>query len=128
VSKPEPTSIDHHVLRNVEHIDNTNDLWLAEATRAVKNPGKGDYMVVLIGPGTHNDRHTTFLDDEGSYTLRGYLKPFGFQRFKVSVESPSRNYDTPWVAAHHAIVYATDFATARRLLIVLAKELCYDRT
>ena len=130
--QPTPSSIDHHVLKDIEHIPGTNDLWLAYATRAVKNPGKGHYQTVLLGP-----RLATFhtpgkgrwmeLASPGEYHLRGFLKEDG-NRFKVWVHSPQWN-DPSWIwtQAHSGLVYAQDYATARRILIMLARELIYDR-
>jgi len=131
--QPTPSSIDHHVLKDIEHIPGTNDLWLAYATRAVKNPGKGDYQLVVVGPHVETPRvvprsQRMELATPGTYRLRGFLKPDGM-RFKVWVHSPQWNDPTwIWIQAHSGLVYAQDLATARRILIMLARELVYDRS
>jgi len=128
---PNPHSIAHHFIKDVEHIPNTNDLWLAQATRAVKNPGKGEYMTVLLGPATRSilpclqnnwSIEHRLLD---GYRLRGYVKEWPATGYKIEAHSVVSG--SQWVRQHRAEVFAQDFATARRLLIVLAKELVIDR-
>jgi hypothetical protein len=113
------------VLKEVERIPGTNDLWLAQATRAMKNPGKGQWELVLLGPG--NMMGTTTLYPPGSYRLRGFVRMYNEASgtWKIAVESPTATQ--AWNRSHRGEVYATDYATARRLLVVLAKELVYDR-
>jgi hypothetical protein len=131
MTRPNPSSIDCHVLKDIEPVPNTNDLWLAQATRSVKNPGKGHYQTVLLGPhvdhGDDRPFHMT-LAAPGEYRLRGFLKEDG-NRFKVWVHSPQWNDPSwIWIQAHSGLVYAQDHATARRILIMLARELVYDRS
>lgn len=125
---PHTHAISGHHIVDVEPICGTNDLWLANATRAVKNPGKGDYRTILIGPKTRNVGGKTVLDPEGGYQLRGDIKVYNTATGRLKVYAQSPVPDQAWVASHHAEVFAMDFATARRILIMLAKELVYDRS
>jgi len=141
MTRPTPNagSIYAHFIKDVEHIPGTNDLWLAQATRAVKNPGKGEFMLVLLRPETSLRVHGSganagmakhghrFIDPPG-YRIAGYVKTWPQYGFKVEAYSPVGNDpNVLWERQHRATLFASDYATARRLLIVLAKELVYDR-
>lgn len=98
-------------------------LWRCEATRAKKNPGKGErHHVILALRDTRGDVHIPgyeylIYDVRGwCWADRGY-----FDRWKVIVQSPTPS--VRWVAFHSSTTFVTGQSRALDLLDVLAQRL-----
>lgn len=126
--QPSPNSLPGFFLKDFERVPNTNDLWLAQGTRAVKNPGKGEYMLMLLGPDREYEKGwqgKAYPVDR--YVPRGYVKAWPRGGYKVHAHSVAPDPHRRWLRQHRSTTFVSDYATARRLLIVLAREIVYDR-
>lgn len=91
------------------------NLFRAEVTRAVKNPGKGDRYHIIIGPSKRPG---------DPWTDRGWCWPDKgrIMRHKIMIQSPTR--DEPWQAYHSATVFTGKGQQhALHLLDILAQQL-----
>lgn len=118
--------IDNHWVRNLTHVAMTEDVHIAEATTAIKNPGQGQYHLVIIGPRSGLTPRPHKVCPLAGYTIRGHLRPQPNGSFKITVQSAVHDDPAVHNFAHKAEIFVRDLATAHRLLNVLAKEMVYD--
>jgi hypothetical protein len=117
-------------LRNLEHVPNTNALYIAELTGAKTVTQRSVWFTALLGPDIRFDKGVRFFVP-GAYVIRGGVTEvkIGNRRgmWKVFAHSPSTIDDTnQWCYRHMGEIFTDDGASAQRMLRVLAREMCLD--
>lgn len=113
----------HFFLDTLIALNPQKTLWRVQATRAKKNPGRGQRFHVILAPRDKRGDTPGTAWTYSDYSQRGWGRPDPghFDRWKVVVQSPTQG--ERWQAFHNSTSFVTTEARALALLDALALAL-----